>query len=331
MLEIQITGECNARCEMCKMWFNRENEYVLSTATKLSVIESFASRFPGGMVYFTGGEPLLKVEELYSLSSYCRQNKIPSFASTNGGLFDSENTAKLPTFGPRVLQVSIDSHRSEIHDRIRGVVGLFDTASHGIKNLVRNKKGNDDFSVTINHIVTKSNISDLEIFMEFALDLGVDLVKFQILHQTINQNNKEDRNYNANAIGPDDGFDERLVKLLTKYPEKIANSMDEVFWFQKHVQNPSSNLGGGCLGSLIVNSWGDVMLCHYMKETCGYDLGKIQKGSFENCIASEIAVKGVEFLTKCAKPCGNFLGRPQPFFDWILNIYKANRRNVSGS
>ncbi len=131
-IQIELTRVCNLRCSYCYSesgpWqkgsgLPLEQVYrVLKEAEELGCIT----------VDFTGGEPLA-YRWWKEVLTEARRLGLVTTLHTNGTLLTEptvEFLAKLPL---RHLQVSLDSHLPEVHDRIRGMPGAWEKAVAGIK------------------------------------------------------------------------------------------------------------------------------------------------------------------------------------------------------
>jgi radical SAM protein with 4Fe4S-binding SPASM domain len=130
-LGIRITDRCNLRCRTCGQWgaqgFLRgvelaglqKKEVPVSRYAELFQDLVAHGHFP--IVYFWGGEPLLYpgIEAVFTSAV---EAGLPVSIATNGTLLDkyARSIACLPLF---LVQVSIDGHTAELHNRLRPFVG----------------------------------------------------------------------------------------------------------------------------------------------------------------------------------------------------------------
>ncbi len=164
-LFVEVTTECNLRCRQCHMWRSQEPPTVLSTAEKTELLHQLADWSPGASVVLTGGEPLRKPAEFFSLTRTCQQRDLPAAANTHAALIEDATVDRLLTEGPRFLIVSLDSHRPELHDWIRGVPGTHDRAVSAIRRLLtrrRERFPGSDLRLLTNTIIFDGNVGELE-------------------------------------------------------------------------------------------------------------------------------------------------------------------------
>jgi MoaA/NifB/PqqE/SkfB family radical SAM enzyme len=135
-VQMELTHRCNLQCVMC---YNRSGP---SSAAyeELSDEEWLAQarRLPElGVcdVVISGGEPLLRKDLVFKLLEICKENCLSAHLITNGWLVTPEVAARLAKYHYGFVQVSIDGHTAEIHDRIRQVRGSWARATRALQML----------------------------------------------------------------------------------------------------------------------------------------------------------------------------------------------------
>ncbi|MBI9074977.1 MAG: radical SAM protein [Desulfatibacillum sp.] len=135
-LIIQFTNQCNAACPQCGM--NKGNKFSRSTLRMDEVKRIIDAAAQKGVkaLSFTGGEPLLYLNEVAELLKHAGQAGIEyTRTGTNGFFFANPGS---PGFEDRVKKVaetladtplrnfwiSVDSHVAEYHEKMRGFPGL---------------------------------------------------------------------------------------------------------------------------------------------------------------------------------------------------------------
>lgn len=135
-LVIQYSNRCNADCPQCGMRrSNRIQRYTLAKDQVKKLIDNGAAKGVKSLS-FTGGEPLLFLDDIVELTNYATAAGIPYVRTgTNGFIFRRPD---LPDFTDRVERVteklastslytfwiSLDSAVPEDHERIRGLPGV---------------------------------------------------------------------------------------------------------------------------------------------------------------------------------------------------------------
>ncbi len=163
-LVIQITNQCNAACPQCGM---RKTADIRRTRLKMDVIRQIldaAGEKGVQAVSFTGGEPLLYLDEVTELISHAGRAGIPYIRTgTNGFLFCGSRQSgfrdrikamadKLAATPVRNFWISLDSSVPKVHEQMRGLpevvrgmavaipifhdAGIFPSVNLGINRLV---------------------------------------------------------------------------------------------------------------------------------------------------------------------------------------------------
>jgi MoaA/NifB/PqqE/SkfB family radical SAM enzyme len=135
-LVIQFTNRCNARCPQCGM--RASAGIARSTLSRRTLKRTLDAAAAKGVrvLSFTGGEPLLHLDELVELITYAGSIGIP-FVRTGTNGFPFRNSHK-PDFEVRIRRlaqqlsatclrnfwISLDSAYAEVHERMRGLDGV---------------------------------------------------------------------------------------------------------------------------------------------------------------------------------------------------------------
>lgn len=134
-VSIRITDVCNLRCIMCGQWgdkgFLQDADLKQLKRAEVKVdryIDLMRDLVKNGhhpIVYLWGGEPTL-YDGWLELIEECTRLKLPTAIATNGTnlVAPAERLVKAPMF---LLQVSIDGHNAELHNKIRRGVGKTDS------------------------------------------------------------------------------------------------------------------------------------------------------------------------------------------------------------
>ncbi|MCA8959785.1 MAG: radical SAM protein [Planctomycetes bacterium] len=143
-LVIQLTDQCNARCPQCEMRVTSKfARSKLEVDAMRRMIDAAAARGIS-VLSFTGGEPLLYLDEIVELGRHAADVGIRYIRTgTNGYLFahpdrpgwearTHETIEKLAGSPIRNFWISIDSAVPEVHERMRGFRGLFEGIARAI-------------------------------------------------------------------------------------------------------------------------------------------------------------------------------------------------------
>ena len=175
-LYLYIAGSCNLACKHC--WIspdfqqNPENgKFVKPEYVKNAIIQAI----PLGLssIKLTGGEPLLH-PGFKEIAEIIENEKIYFHMETNGILIDKDMAEFLKKRKKTpFIAVSVDGAYAKTHDDLRGVMGSFDQAIEGIKNLV-----DSGFKPQVICTLHKGNVSEMEQLLKLAKKLGCGSVKF---------------------------------------------------------------------------------------------------------------------------------------------------------
>ena len=167
-----ITYRCNLKCIHCYInaiqGLSRDE---LTTEEALRVVDD-AHELRTPLLIISGGEPLIR-EDITEIMRRASDYGIKVSLSTNGTLITRDWAAKLKELNVQYVGISIDSPIPEVHDKIRGVLGAWDLAIRGIKNVME-----VGIPVGIRTTVTKLNIDHAPEVVELAHKLGISRVAF---------------------------------------------------------------------------------------------------------------------------------------------------------
>ena len=315
-LFIEITKECNLRCKQCHNWMVKEvPEKLISTSQKSELIDEFFQLNPHGTVVFTGGEPMKKREEFYRLSKKCRDYGLSSAANTNGTYIFSENEAhRLLTEGPKYIVISLDSHKPELHDNLRGIDGTYEKVLRGIEYLVSKMNQANDPSqnsqIIVNSILCEINYLELEDLIEFVRSLGVDGITFQIISRTFSCQTSTDPAFEFFFPQNIELCKGNIDKIVQKYGKDpfVATSTTDFEWMKLYLDDPDF-IGQPVCNShtknMMIDCYGEVQLCFGMTGIFGNQtLGNISNNSLHEIWTSDTAAEARAVMSKCRKNCG---------------------------
>jgi sulfatase maturation enzyme AslB (radical SAM superfamily) len=144
-LVIQFTNHCNATCPQCGMRITNKIERNRIPVNDIKRIIDAAARRKIQSISFTGGEPLLFIDDLAELIDHANQAGIPMIRTgTNGFIFRNSDekefnsrvqrvAKKLYDSGLRNFWISIDSANPTLHEKMRGLTGVMDNLKKGLR------------------------------------------------------------------------------------------------------------------------------------------------------------------------------------------------------
>lgn len=160
-VNLMLTKRCNLQCKFCDLWHSDEE---MSTESAFKVVDNVAGLKPVWFV-ITGGEPLMH-KGLFDILDRARSRAMKTSITTNGSLI-AANMEKIKKARIDVISVSLDG-LNETHDGIRGRKGLYGSVQKAILDL-------KDIGqlMSINFVVTRENLNDLEPLYDWAQSIGV--------------------------------------------------------------------------------------------------------------------------------------------------------------
>jgi GeoRSP system radical SAM/SPASM protein len=164
-----VTNRCNFQCSHC---YSRDDvsdelgfEVLCDIIKKLSAAKVFS-------INFGGGEPLLR-KDLLQVARFAADLGLSVSMNSNGFLIDREMTRMLKEAGFKKVGISIDSPKSEVHDRFRGVAG-----SHGRAFAALDHLREAGIETSVSSVICKINIDDIDGLVGMARASKVSNINF---------------------------------------------------------------------------------------------------------------------------------------------------------
>ena len=164
-VQFDLTYRCNERCVHC--YLDHDDHGELSTAEVRTILDQLAA---AGTLFliFSGGELLLR-KDLFELVAYARALRFDVKLKTNGILVREREADLIRDAGVREVQISIYSHRAEVHDAITKVPGSLERSIAAIALL--KARG---LRVLIANVLMRQNAFDYAGVRALAADMGVE-------------------------------------------------------------------------------------------------------------------------------------------------------------
>lgn len=166
-VDLALTFNCQNKCIHCYTGGPKEMKELSAVQWKEIIDKLFNL---GVFIFtFTGGEPT-KREDLNELLEYAQKTGAVSGLITNGRrLSDKEYVQQLVKTGLDFVQVTIESHNPEIHDRITGVKGSWKETVEAIRTLVPTP-----IYLTTNTTLNRHNADSFLETISFLKTIGVE-------------------------------------------------------------------------------------------------------------------------------------------------------------
>ncbi|MGD0335609.1 MAG: radical SAM protein [Candidatus Omnitrophota bacterium] len=175
-IKVRLTTECNCSCDMCS-WKTKTEELSFSVVKRLL---DQAKLLNIKTISFTGGEPTLH-KEFYNLIGYVKKHGFSLSVSTNGNI-GNKGLVYLSKFADFV-DISLNSHKEELDDKIKGKTGAFMRSMHSIINLNKLSK---NIKIHVNVTVRPDNLRDINKIVPF-LSKYIHSISFTLIDISMNK------------------------------------------------------------------------------------------------------------------------------------------------
>ena len=171
----ELTAECKSNCQYCFGGFHEKMEHELSKEERIALAKEIVAMKVFNIT-LSGGEPLL-CDQLPEIVDILYQGGVNVIICTSGFNMTEELAEKLVRSYKVGFNISMDSFHSEKNDIARGKKGASEAAIHAV-NIIR-KVGGEQVPISLECVLTKNNLEDINEYIEEARKLGVLGVKFQ--------------------------------------------------------------------------------------------------------------------------------------------------------
>jgi AdoMet-dependent heme synthase len=162
-LHLDITYRCNERCIHC--YLDHDDHGELTTAEIKDVLDQAAA---AGTFFLTlsGGEVLMR-RDFFEILEHARHLMFNVRIKTNGVMIGAREARKMREFGVEHIQISVYSHRPEVHDAITKLPGSLIRTIAAIRFIQ-----SQGLKVTIANVLMRGNSSDHAGVQALARELG---------------------------------------------------------------------------------------------------------------------------------------------------------------
>ena len=162
-VHLDVTWRCNERCVHCYLDHDDLGEM------SYDEIEDLMTQMAAAGVFFltiSGGEPMLR-KDIFPIIRRARELTFNVKLKTNGILIREKEAALIRELGVDTVQVSIYSHRPEVHDAITKVKGSLERSLSAIRFMV-----SSGLKVTMANVVMKQTRFDYPGVQKLAAEVG---------------------------------------------------------------------------------------------------------------------------------------------------------------
>ncbi len=165
-VQLDLTYRCNERCVHC--YLDHDDHGEMTTAEIKNLLDQMAA---AGVFILTlsGGEIFLR-KDFFEILEYARRDLTFCVKlKTNAMLIREHEAARIRELGVESIQISIYSHRAEVHDAITLVPGSLKRSLDAVRFL--KSKG---LRVVIANVLMAQNMQDYPGVRALAAELGVE-------------------------------------------------------------------------------------------------------------------------------------------------------------
>ena len=255
----ELTYRCPLQCPYCSnpvdfgLYIDdelatQEWERILSEASALGVVQ----------VHFSGGEPLLR-KDIVDIIKKARNLNLYTNLSTGGTLLTENLIYELHSAGLDNLQISIQDSDSLKSDYISGGLGSFEKKKEAA--LLAKNSG---FPLTINTVLHKQNLDNIEAIIGLAEELGAE--RLELANTQFNGWALKNRN----LLLPTRYQIENAIRKVESARERLKDKMEILYVLPDYFeQYPKPCLYGWGRVFMTVTSDGTVLPCQAAREIRG--------------------------------------------------------------
>ena len=162
---LDLTYRCNERCVHCYLDHDDHGEMTTAEIADLLVQLADAGVF---FLSLSGGEVFMR-RDLFEIIEKARQLLFNVKVKTNGVMIGKGEAARLRRLGVEQIQISVYSHRPEVHDAITKLPGSLARTIRAIRFLK-----SEGLKVSVSNVVMNANLADQSGVMMLARELGAE-------------------------------------------------------------------------------------------------------------------------------------------------------------
>lgn len=137
-IAVELTRYCNQKCGYCyNAWRDEPQAQGRDDGKLLGRVERLLDALDVGYFTLTGGEPFA-YRGVFDVLGLIRSRGVPVQFISNGGLFDDALAARLASYRPRSIQITLNGPSAALHEELVGP-GHFDRTLAGIEALRRHR------------------------------------------------------------------------------------------------------------------------------------------------------------------------------------------------
>ncbi len=176
MAELDITYQCNCRCQMCQRWKDPRGDEL--SADEYKALANVLHEMGSHQISIAGGEPLLRDDVFTIIESFSGLGMSANLC-TNGLLIKNYHN-EICKSGATCVTVSLDGASADSHDDIRGMPGSYRQIDEGISRLLEHPASSRPI-IRVRMTISNRNVNEMRAFYQ-KWNHVVDDVLFQPVH-----------------------------------------------------------------------------------------------------------------------------------------------------
>ncbi len=256
------------------------------------------------VINFGGGEALMRCD-LLEIIAYAVEKGFTTNLASNGWLIDEVKGREIALSGLHSINLSLDSLNPELHDRMRGMPGVYERVISAVKHLRRYSK---KLEIGICSVIYDININEIIPLVKWVgKNSDINWIVFMAAMQP--NNTEIDKNWHNDGkylfLFPrrkwKAAFLIQKIKFLKWCGYKIQNPYFQLDAFAKYFLNPDKFVRVGRCNmdkAVHISAVGDIYLCY--RHGC---LGNIQRDSLSEVWLGKESFKVREDIEKCKSNC----------------------------
>jgi MoaA/NifB/PqqE/SkfB family radical SAM enzyme len=267
---IAATDYCMLRCKMCNKWQEPipKPDEIPSIDEWKNFIAGFRELVDEGFEMDFGGGEALSMVGMLDLVKFAKDKGFRTTMASNGYLINKEMAERIADSGLDAISLSLDSPTPEVHDRMRGVKGVYQHVMDAIDNLTKYSKHTQKGLCCI---IMNENLDDLLELVKFAdRNEKVNWLYFMVVVQPNYSGPLTDEwRKEYQYLWPKDKakvisvLDEMIS--LRQNGSKISNRVEHLRAYKAYFSNPQKlvNKAKCIVGgrAISVNAYGFIQLC----------------------------------------------------------------------
>ncbi len=164
-VQVDLTYRCNERCVHC--YLDHEDHGEMTTAEIKSLFDQLAA---AGTFFLnlSGGEIFMR-KDFFEILEYARKLQFAVKLKTNAVMIRAAKAKRIADLAVESVQISLYSHKPEVHDEITKLPGSFKRTMEGARFLKE-----AGVKVSFANVLMKHNADDYKHVQALAAELGVD-------------------------------------------------------------------------------------------------------------------------------------------------------------